>query len=676
MKITTLLETMTTPTSDPAANQSQQAPHFGRDPKVLEDDEKLDETSAGATGSGSVVSVAQPAGGMQKRAKGSIFAGVKTSKKFPNSAAVKESAENPHTSAIGHALFRDLSKEKKASPAQVKRNEIRWAQRQKAKAEQPPTKGMSDAEKVDKGWRNPNVDEGELNESSTIDFIRGLISEFNEQMSGSPYYPMDYKNPGMRMWTRGDGSRYKDPGYIFIDRDLKPEDQPKWHKAKAVEKFWKFLESKGARKIGDVSGEFGSDPHSPAVVLNKLIFVFNGRSIAWGSTSRLKNSNVWRQKQQDVAEDDAGDVEQRMLVKIEKEKQRLAQLKKTDPEAYKREMAKRKTSSRIPPVSTFEQQGVAEGLGEQPNPKSVGMFLYNALQCGLDDINIPYQQGTPEYHQFILGFKKAYADQTRKYLRLGGENPEALGNYFGIRNGNEWIAKATKQGVAEGSEQSTDEILEKLTAAYRTCVKHRDSYTNFGNIQTVYELLRDPLMQGDIQGYEKAHAYVSGKYPDAFDLLMDEVPQQGVAEADWHTEPEQEKIDATRQARLNREREPAGSDKIDAMLAQRYEQEQEYNRSGKFWLKTKDTQRHVEGPFIGKEAARQAAVDLFKRAPQLKGNLLITAWGPDETPVTEAELSEEQLLAKDLKKQLEMFKKSVDHELGTKPKDKEIQKKK
>jgi hypothetical protein len=55
-----------------------------------------------------------------------------------------------------------------------------------------------------------------------------------------------------------------------------------------------------------------------------------------------------------VAEDDAGDVEQRMLIKIEKEKQRLAQLKKTDPEAYQREMAKRKQTNRMPAVSTFE----------------------------------------------------------------------------------------------------------------------------------------------------------------------------------------------------------------------------------------------------------------------------------------------------------------------------------
>lgn len=67
--------------------------------------------------------------------------------------------------------------------------------------------------------------------------------------------------------------------------------------------------------------------------------------------------------QQGVAEDDAGDIEQRMVAKIEKEKQRLAKLKQTDPEAYKREMAKRKTSGRVPPVSTFEEQGVAEGPG-------------------------------------------------------------------------------------------------------------------------------------------------------------------------------------------------------------------------------------------------------------------------------------------------------------------------
>lgn len=78
---------------------------------------------------------------------------------------------------------------------------------------------------------------------------------------------------------------------------------------------------------------------------------------------------------QGIAEDDAGDVEQRMLAKMEKEKQRLAKLKQTDPEAYKREMAKRKTSSRVPPVSTFEDQDVAEVAGPEkcwPGHRKVG----------------------------------------------------------------------------------------------------------------------------------------------------------------------------------------------------------------------------------------------------------------------------------------------------------------
>ena len=58
--------------------------------------------------------------------------------------------------------------------------------------------------------------------------------------------------------------------------------------------------------------------------------------------------------EEDVAEDDAGDLEQRMINKIAKYKEHLAHLKKTDPAAYKREMEKHKQTNRIPPVSTFE----------------------------------------------------------------------------------------------------------------------------------------------------------------------------------------------------------------------------------------------------------------------------------------------------------------------------------
>lgn len=148
-----------------------------------------------------------------------------------------------------------------------------------------------------------------------------------------------------------------------------------------------------------------------------------------------------------------------------------------------------------------------------------------------------------------------------------------------------------------------------------------------------------------------------------------------VEEAEKYPEPEQQVIDATRRARLQREREPQGSEKIDAMLAQRDAQRREYEQAGKFWLKKKDTQEHISDAYVGKAQANQAALQLLKQHPELKGNIVITAWGPGETPMNEAELSEEQLLARDLKKQLELFKQAVDNDLGTKPNDKDLGKK-
>ncbi len=88
MKINSLLQEGITAASSPE-NATNSAPKIGRSDKFLED-AKLEETSAGATGSGSVASVSSPVGGVQRRAKGSIFSGIKTSEKFPNSKAVKE----------------------------------------------------------------------------------------------------------------------------------------------------------------------------------------------------------------------------------------------------------------------------------------------------------------------------------------------------------------------------------------------------------------------------------------------------------------------------------------------------------------------------------------------------------------------------------------------------------
>lgn len=81
-----------------------------------------------------------------------------------------------------------------------------------------------------------------------------------------------------------------------------------------------------------------------------------------------------------------------------------------------------------------------------------------------------------------------------------------------------------------------------------------------------------------------------------------------------------------------RNREWDEDDRIDARIRAEYEKKKEYEQNGKFWLKLKDSQRHLPaGPFTGKQAANTAAIELLKQQPELKGNLLITAYGPDET---------------------------------------------
>lgn len=72
------------------------------------------------------------------------------------------------------------------------------------------------------------------------------------------------------------------------------------------------------------------------------------------------------------------------------------------------------------------------------------------------------------------------------------------------------------------------------------------------------------------------------------------------------------------------------NEKIDAQIRAQHEQKKQYEVSGKFWLKKKDTQEHISDEFIGKAAANKAALELLKQQPELKGNLLITAYGPGE----------------------------------------------
>lgn len=78
-----------------------------------------------------------------------------------------------------------------------------------------------------------------------------------------------------------------------------------------------------------------------------------------------------------------------------------------------------------------------------------------------------------------------------------------------------------------------------------------------------------------------------------------------------------------------RHREDDEHHEIDARLAQQAAQQAEYVKSGKWWLKYKDSQKHIsDQAYVGKAAANAAALELLRQHPELKGNVLLTATGP------------------------------------------------
>jgi len=116
--------------------------------------------------------------------------------------------------------------------------------------------------------------------------------------------PFDIRYPDERVWSRGDGVRYKDPGYIRVMeghmraqhrkyssfRTLHPNEQA------LLNHFWETLkQTPRAKELGTLSGSFRSDEYAPALRAGGLLWVRRHWGIEFGSMSRL-NSGVWNFK--------------------------------------------------------------------------------------------------------------------------------------------------------------------------------------------------------------------------------------------------------------------------------------------------------------------------------------------------------------------------------------------
>lgn len=85
----------------------------------------------------------------------------------------------------------------------------------------------------------------------------------------------------------------------------------------------------------------------------------------------------------------------------------------------------------------------AQQVVEQPAPKSLGTFLYYALTRNLRDINIPYEEGTPEFDEFVDAYGHAYLSQDRRLLRMSMD-PVRLASFLNIPNYEMYMSNAVK----------------------------------------------------------------------------------------------------------------------------------------------------------------------------------------------------------------------------------------
>lgn len=137
----------------------------------------------------------------------------------------------------------------------------------------------------------------QLNEASYREVIRDLLDRFYKDVGLPPVEGwnlgiLDIKSPGTRVWTRGDGVRHRDPGYIVPSYW---SDEPK-KGAVVVQKFWQWLQKQpGVRPLGQISGEFSTSKFSDMVGYKGLYFAGGPRGVEFGSASRFKNPrSVWR----------------------------------------------------------------------------------------------------------------------------------------------------------------------------------------------------------------------------------------------------------------------------------------------------------------------------------------------------------------------------------------------
>lgn len=129
--------------------------------------------------------------------------------------------------------------------------------------------------------------------SRIVDILSDTVTEYNriaDPKGKGADGRITFRPPSSRVWTRGDGTRHRDPAKILVYNDENPNTE------KYLRAFWEWLvEQPGARPAGKISGEFGSSSYDSAIQYRGLFWIDRGYRIDVMSRSRITNPrSVWR----------------------------------------------------------------------------------------------------------------------------------------------------------------------------------------------------------------------------------------------------------------------------------------------------------------------------------------------------------------------------------------------
>lgn len=287
----------------------------------------------------------------------------------------------------------------------------------------------------------------------------------------------------------------------------------------------------------------------------------------------------------------------------------------------------------------MNEQGVAEGLGKDlkrlatgKDVKSrAGQEIAKAQQAGMTGDNKTAHKHFKRYDKLDTLANKGVAEGSVNdyFKRRKDEEDRIAGTKAPAKRTpkqTDYEKKRKEQGLAEGMMSNPGEQDSPVAQAIirRILQQRTDLLSKYGPVLVNQAVDEVADFVGDVD--EIGSSDVSGWVRHVEQMLGN--MQEGVAEAQWKNMDSYERDYAHSVAGMSgrRNREDDEHHEIDQRREQQLAQ---YTQSGKFWLKFKDSGRHVsDQSYTGKAAANSAALALLKQQPELKGNLLITAYGP------------------------------------------------